>query len=183
MRLLHALLILSFAWLAGPALADQTDPRLDKLFQDLKAASAPAEAAPIEQQIWTIWLETSDEQVAALIQSGTQAMARGDYEAALKHFDEIVSLAPGFAEGWNKRATVHYLMDNLEASLQDIVKTLELEPRHFGALSGRGLVYIQRDDLQNALDAFQDALAVHPQMRGPRINAETIRKILHLRDI
>ena len=66
----------------------------------------------------------------------------------------------------------------LDESLQDIVKTLELEPRHFGALSGRGLIYVQKKDLPKALKAFEDALAVYPQMTGPRSNAEAIRQIL-----
>ena len=181
MRTLRTLLV--FFGLACPAFADQTDARLEGLFAGLKQASHPAQAAMIERQIWTIWLETSDEAVATLLTSGNESMAQGNFAAALEAFDKVVVLAPGFAEGWNKRATVHYLMNNLQASLEDIVKTLELEPRHFGALSGRGLVYIKLDDLQNALTSFEEALEVHPQMTGPRANAEAIRAILKQRDI
>jgi tetratricopeptide (TPR) repeat protein len=184
MRILHiACLLMAVLGLSAPALSDQTDTRLSALFDDLRQAGGPAEAAPVEQQIWSIWLETTDETVAALLDTGVEAMAQANFSDALKAFDEIVGMAPGFAEGWNKRATVHYLMGNLQDSLQDIGMTLELEPRHFGALSGRGLVYIKLDDLQNALTSFEEALDVHPQMTGPKVNAEAIRSILKQRDI
>ncbi len=178
-----ALAFLSLLWLNAPAFSDQTDTRLAPLFADLKAAAAPGQAIAIESKIWSIWLENSDEKVAELLASGTESMAHANFNEALKAFDEIVALAPGFAEGWNKRATVHYLMNNLQESLEDIAKTLELEPRHFGALSGRGLVYVKLDDLPNALTAFEEALEVHPQMVGPQVNVEAIKRILKQRDI
>ena len=141
MRTLKALcLICGLAWLLTPAFGDQTDPRLDQLFADLKSVAGPAEAAPVENRIWTIWHETSDESVDTLMKKGIERMGRGDFRTALAAFTHVVEAAPDFAEGWNKRATVHFLMENYKESLADIVKTLELEPRHFGALSGRGLV-------------------------------------------
>jgi len=160
------------------AVADQNDPRLSDLFAKLGEVSAPAEAASIESQIWAIWLETSDQAAASLLQTGLSAMSVNDHPAALKAFDRLVTIAPDFAEGWNKRATVHYLVGNLEQSLDDIATTISLEPRHFGALSGRGLVYVSLDDLGRALTSFEAALAVYPNMAGPRINAEAIRRIL-----
>ena len=171
------------AGLFAPALADQTDPRLSDLFANLREVSEPAEAASIESQIWAIWLETSDLTAGSLIQTGIDAMRRGEHRAALKTFDRVVAIAPDFAEGWNKRATVHYLVGNLDQSLKDIATTLNLEPRHFGALSGRGLVYVKLNDLERALVSFEAALAVSPQMVGPRINAEAIRQILKGREI
>jgi len=184
MRTLRAIcLICGLCGLVTSALSDQTDPRLNDLFAHLKEVSGPAEAAPTEQQIWAIWLEASDPAVESLMQTGIDDMIRGDHRAALKAFDQIVAIAPDFAEGWNKRATVHYLMGNLNQSLEDIARTLELEPRHFGALSGRGLVYAKLDDLERALDSFEAAMAVNPQMVGPRINAEAIRQILKGREI
>ena len=117
------------------------------------------------------------------MKTGVASMNSGQFSAALEAFDKIVVLAPKFAEGWNRRATLHYFMGSYEASLKDIAKTLELEPRHFGALSGRGLVYTKLDDLERALDSFEAALEVYPQMIGPRNNAEAIRKILKKREI
>ena len=179
-----ALLILGLSLVAPPAAADQKDPRLDALFSRLREAPGPANAAPIERKIWTIWIEHPDEKVAALMREGTREMSlEGNFEAALKVFDKVVELAPDFAEGWNKRATVHYLLDNLKASLADIERTLKLEPRHFGALAGRGLVLIKRDNLEQALAAFEEALAVNPQMPGARANAQAIRQVLKQREI
>ena len=184
MRTLQVIcLICGLSGFFAPALADQTDSRLGDLFARLKEASAPAEAAPIESQIWAIWLETSDQAAGLLLQIGIDAMRRGDARAALEAFDRLVAIAPDFAEGWNKRATIHYIVGNLDQSLDDIAATLDLEPRHFGALSGRGLVYVQLNDLERALVSFEAALAVSPQMIGPRINAEAIRQILKDREI
>lgn len=162
----------------APVLADQNNPRLGELFAELGEVSALADAAPIEAQIWALWLETSDRAAASHLQAGLNAMRVGDHRAALQAFDRLVTIAPDFAEGWNKRATVHYLAGNFEQSLEDIATTISLEPRHFGALSGRGLVYFNLNDLGRALVSFEAALAVHPHMPGPRINAEAIRQIL-----
>lgn len=184
MRTLRAIvLICGLFGFAAPALPDQTDPKLNTLFTQLKSASGHVEAAPVEQQIWAIWLETSDKTVTSLMEEGVDGMNVGDYDAALLVFDKVVEIAPDFAEGWNKRATVHYLMENYQKSLADIVKTLALEPRHFGALSGRGLVYAKLEKLESAFDAFEAAVAVNPHMVGARTNLEVIRQILKRRDI
>jgi len=167
----------------GTGFADQTDPRLGALFGQLKAASGPAESVSIEQEIWAIWLDAPDEATQSLLDSGIDAMHSGDLAAALEAFDEVVALTPAFAEGWNKRATVHYLLNNLQQSLEDIAATLELEPRHFGALSGRGLVFIKLRDLEQALSAFEEVLEVGPQMTGARANIDAIRKVLGQREI
>ena len=109
---------------------------------------------------------------------GVAAMQRRDYPAALRSFDSMVDLAPEFAEGWNKRATLYYLMGAYENSLDDIVRTLELEPRHFGALSGRGLILQDLGRDEEALTAFEAALDLNPQMPGARHNADALRKSL-----
>lgn len=171
-------MICALAGMIGPALADQNSPRLGELFTELGQILAPVEAAVIEAQIWALWLETSDQAAASHLQSGLNAMGVNDLPAALQAFDQLVTVAPDFAEGWNKRATVHYLMGNFDLSLDDIATTVSLEPRHFGALSGRGLVYFNLNELGRALDAFDAALALYPTMAGPRINAEAIRQIL-----
>jgi tetratricopeptide (TPR) repeat protein len=176
-------LVVSLVGFAGAGFADQTDPRLDALFGRLKAASGPAESVSIEGEIWAIWLVAPDEATQSRLDSGIDAMGRGDLAAALEAFDEVVALAPGFAEGWNKRATVHYLLNNLQQSLEDIAATLKLEPRHFGALSGRGLVFIKLRDLEQALSAFEEVLEVSPQMTSARANIDAIRKVLGQREI
>ena len=114
---------------------------------------------------------------------GIAAINGGDYRRSLFYFDRMVRAAPDFAEAWNKRATVHYLMGNFDASVADIRRTLALEPRHFGALSGRGLVFIEMDEEELALDSFDAALAIHPNLPGAGNNAKFLRKRLEDREI
>ena len=174
--------VAALAGVAARASADQTDTRLGDLFETLKASEG-IEAVATEQKIWAIWLETPNQNVERLLEIGIAHMNGGANAQALKSFDEIVEIAPDFAEGWNKRATVHYLLGNFDASLADIEKTLALEPRHFGALSGRGLIYSKLEDLEKALAAFEAALEIHPNMAGAKTNAAIIRKVLKQREI
>ena len=177
---LSVLLIAVFAMLAGggSAQADQKDPRLDKLFQQLKTAANTEAAQPVEEQIWEIWLQSGDQNVDALMAIGVSAMNDSDYAQAYRAFSRVVDLAPSFAEGWNKRATVLYLMGRYEDSIKDIDKTLALEPRHFGALSGLGLCNAQLDREKEALDAFEKALAINPNMPGIKLDADEMKKQL-----
>ena len=168
---------------AGPAAADQRDGRLPALFAALLDAPDHVAAQALETEIWTIWYEHDDRAIVLLMRQGRAAMARRDYAGAQRSFDQVVKIAPDYAEGWNARATQHYLMGGYQASLADIEKTLALEPRHFGALSGRGLVYAALERWEAALAAFEAALAVNPQMPGPRLNAAAIRKELSDREI
>ena len=173
-----ALVVVFFATLAGVAHADQKDPRLDKLFQQLKTAANTESSQPIEEQIWEIWLESGDQNVDALMAIGVAALNDSDYAQAYRAFSRIVALAPNFAEGWNKRATVLYLMGRYDESIKDIGKALALEPRHFGALSGLGLCNAQLQKEKEALDAFEKALAINPNMPGIKLDADEMKKQL-----
>ncbi len=170
-----AALVLSLAG-GGKAFADQNDSRLDGLFGALKSASDPFQGFAVEQQIVLIWLDSDSDDVDRLMSDGIGAMNGGDLKSALETFDRMVEMAPDFAEGWNKRATVHFLMGDFRASIADIDRTLLLEPRHFLALSGLGLVELQLDNTSNAIDAFRRALVIHPSMTGPRANIDYLRK-------
>ncbi len=173
-----AIVLLLLLGLATPAAADQDDPRLDRLFEQLYHAPDHLAAQAVEHAIWEIWLTSEDDAVNALMSEGVAAMQRRDFVTALRSFDSMVVLAPDFAEGWNKRATVHYLIGAYENSLEDIVRTLNLEPRHFGALSGRGLILQDLGRSEEALGAFEAALDLNPQLPGARFNAEALRKLL-----
>lgn len=161
------------AGLAGPAMADQNDERLENLFDALLAAGSPQEAQLPEQMIWSVWLESGSPTVDLLMKRGVQAMGEGQADLALAMFNSVVELAPDYAEGWNKRATLFYLMDRYEESIADCERTLKLEPRHFGALSGLGMIYVQLERDDKALEAYKRALAVHPQL--PQVRAEVER--------
>ena len=165
------------------ATASQTDPRLEALFARLQATHDGEEAQLIEQAIWQIWHVSGDQTVDRIMARGLQAMALRNHMAALEAFDEIVKVAPSFAEGWNKRATVHYLVGNHDASIADIEKTLALEPRHFGALSGLGLVRLAQGKEEAALDAFERALEVHPHLTGADTHIRDLRDRLKGRRI
>lgn len=154
--------LLGFA--AMPARAAQDDPRLPSLFAALKAAPSAGEAKALEDKIAAIWDETRDRETEALMEKGLTAMAEDEEQAALKTFDAVVTHAPNFAEGWNKRATVEFLLDDYRASMADIAHTLQLEPRHFGALAGLGQVELALGDKAAALKAFSQALAIDPYL-------------------
>jgi len=161
-----------------PLLADQDDPRLPTYFEQLAGAPDPISAQTIERQIWRIWYEHPDPEIHQLLVDGDKAMNTGQLKVALQDFNSVIELDPDFAEGWNRRATLRYLLGDYEGSIADIDETLAREPRHFGALAGLGLVNIQLGKDEQALDAFERALVVNPQMDGPRANAEFLRKKL-----
>lgn len=156
--------------------ADQNSERLPVLFSILQESDNIYEVRETERQIWLVWLDSGREDINELMQQGTQAMQTRDLDTALEKFDKIVELAPDFAEGWNKRATVYYLRDQLNESMLDVQRTLELEPRHFGALSGIGLIFMEIGDTEGAIKAFEEVLKVHPNAPGTKENLKRLRE-------
>jgi tetratricopeptide (TPR) repeat protein len=120
-------------------------------------------------------METEDPQATALMEAGIAALDSRSFTAALAVYDVLVEEMPAYAEAWNKRATAHYLVGDYEASLADIERTLALEPRHFGALSGRGLIQHARGDDLAAIESFEAALAIHPNLVSVRRNLEALK--------
>jgi tetratricopeptide (TPR) repeat protein len=161
---------------AGDTPSPPQESRLDRLFERLKAAADATEARRIEGQIWAIWLEPGDPAAGSLMRLALDAQTRGDLFGAFALFDAIVNLRPDYAEGWNRRATVLYQLGRHEDSRKDAEKTLALEPRHFGALSGLGLIAAERNDEDAAIDAFERALAVNPHMAQIRAQVDALRK-------
>lgn len=159
---LAVLLAVALVAFGEAARTDQTDTRLVALFETLKSTPYREEALEAEARIWGIWLESGQDDIDALMARGVAAMNQQRFDDAIAAFDEITERAPGFAEGWNKRATVHFLKENFPASVQDIQRTLALEPRHFGAISGMGQIFLRQDDLAGALEAFEAVLRIHP---------------------
>ncbi len=157
------------------AKTDQTDPRLDTLFAALEGASNTADARLIEQRIWNVWAEIDDPDSALLLEQGNAAMASRLYDVAMTRYDELIEREPAFAEAWNRRATLHFIRGDFRASVLDIQKTLDLEPRHFGALSGLGLIYMSLEENEAAIRSFEAALDIYPFMSGPRANIERLK--------
>jgi tetratricopeptide (TPR) repeat protein len=175
-RAAFALLAVVFGTLPAPAAADQKDPRLAPLFEKLEGSGTVAEAQMLELQIWQIWTEAKDGPTDTLMQLGLGAMQSGNLAGALELFDAITLGRPDFAEGWNKRATVLYMLGAHERSAEDVAKVLALEPRHFGALSGLGLINMELERPDAAIEAFERALKVHPHLPGVKQRVEMLRK-------
>ncbi len=173
-RWVAAGLIFLASTLPAGIFADQKDPRLDRLFDRLRATESPAESEFIEYRIWEIWGESTDRQANLLMARGSAALDRRELRAALATFDELIKQAPDFAEAWNKRATIYYLLGRIDESVRDVRRTLALEPRHFGALSGLGLIYMGLENDLSAIEAFEAALKLHPNIAGVKANLETL---------
>lgn len=141
---------------------------LDRLFGRLHSAGDADQAKLIEQAIWKVWSRSDSPSAELLLAQAEKAMRARAFPSALAILDTVIDLKPDFAEAWNKRATTYYLMRRFDQSLADIDQVLELEPRHFGALAGRGLILRELGKDREALEAYRRALAIHPNMPGPK---------------
>lgn len=116
--------------------------------------------------LWQIWGRSGDKAIDALYQQGLEQMAASNLREAVATFTAIIAKRPTFAEAWNKRATVYYVMGLLDLSLQDCDEVLKRNPNHFGALSGYAQIYLQKGDLRQAITYFERALKVNPNLDG-----------------
>ena len=160
--------------------ADQTDDRLETLFITLSSSSDKQVIRSTENQIWDIWFAHPNSDVERLMQIGVQRMNANRQSEAMIIFSQLVENFPDYAEAWNRRATLHYILGNYQESIDDIERVLSLEPRHFGALSGLGLVYLQLDQLRKAKEAFEDLIEVHPNSPNARENLRRVNEDLRL---
>jgi tetratricopeptide (TPR) repeat protein len=143
----------------------QDAAKLDGLFDRLKTADA-AEAGRIEAEIWIEWSKSGSPALDLLLQRGRDAMAVGDIRLAIEHFTALIDQDPTFAEGWNARATALFQAGEFGPSIADIAQVLQLNPRHFGALSGLGTILEETGKPERALEVYRAAQAIHPQMAG-----------------
>ena len=150
--------------------------RLDAFFQTLKTSKDAIAAKEAEASIISLWLESGSDTVDLLMAWSLRAMQEKDYALALDYLDRITVMEPSFAEGWNKRATVYFLLENYARAISDIQKTLTLEPRHFGALSGLGVIFGSLGDDRRAMDAYRQALALDPHLSNVRDALEKLQK-------
>ena len=145
------------------------DALLDALYDQDEMVRTLAEAS-----VWQVWSRSGDARADALLQTGIRHMQDGQMGAAVDDFTHAIEIRPDFAEGWNKRATAYYLMGDLDQSLHDCDEVIRRNPNHFGALSGYGLIYVQRGELERALGYFERALAINPNMQGVQQSIELI---------
>jgi len=131
-----------------------------------------------EQGLWLLWGRSGDTAIDQLMARGTEEMQSGQHEQAISTFGEVIRRKPEFAEGWNRRATVHYLAGDYERSIADCGEVLKRNPLHFGALSGLGQIFFQLQEYDRALAWYRRALEVNPNMTGVEINIKGIEELL-----
>jgi tetratricopeptide (TPR) repeat protein len=151
---------------------------LDRLFAALKVAPDEESAKYIENRIWAIWLASNSDTANLLMGRAKTATDGNDFDLAIRLLNAIIDIRPDFTEAWNRRATVYYTKKDFARALADIHEVLAREPRHFGALSGLGIILQEMGDDKHALDAFRRALAIHPHLeRVPELVKKLSEKI------
>ena len=156
--------------------SDNQQKQINELLNQLKNALNFENSKKIEDKIWSLWTtHPSRDNLTKLLADGSSAMMDNKLEIAYNKFTEVIKLDPNWAEAWNKRATVLYLMGKYELSQADIDKVLAIEERHFGALSGQGLVQTALKNYQKAIDSYIQAHKVHPFMKSPMIMIEKLK--------
>jgi tetratricopeptide (TPR) repeat protein len=167
-----ACFVLAVLMFAMPAVAED----LDRLFAQLHDPQTGSNVMRIEQQIWSAWMQAGTADENRLLAEATDAMNIGSFKTAEAKLDAMLARNQTYPEVWNKRATLYFMMGRYEDSLDDIVKTLDLEPRHFGALSGRGMVLMRMNRRAEALVAFKETLRIHPHLTGAKVVVEQLEK-------
>ena len=158
--------------------ANDRASKLDQLFVELKKNNLKL-SSKIEQQIWKIWsTHPTDQKMTAMLNEGSMLINDGKLFKAIKIFTEAIQIDPNWAEAWNKRATVLYMLGEFQKSQDDIDQVLALEERHFGALAGQGLVNIQLKNYEKAIRSYEQAQEIYPAMRSPKIMIKQIEELM-----
>tara|TARA_B100000767_G_scaffold134717_1_gene127796 strand:- start:1001 stop:1552 length:552 start_codon:yes stop_codon:yes gene_type:complete len=178
MKLIKLILFSFFLFFYTSLNAQDREIKLDKLFSELKVNNSVL-THKAEKKIWEIWSTHPNNQVLTeRLAEGSKLVRNKQLSKAVNIFTEIISLDPKWAEAWNKRATVFYMLGNYKASQKDIDKVLELEKRHFGALAGQGLVNIRLENYEKAIESYQKAQDIYPTMKSPEIMIKQIEELI-----
>jgi Tfp pilus assembly protein PilF len=157
------------AFLAGPALAEEPaaqSTERERLFEALKNAPTEKAGRAAERAVWEYWMAAGPTgAVRDKLRTAMDALSGRDFDRAMTLLDEVVAAAPEYAEGWNQRAFAHFLLGSLDDSLEDLDRTLELEPKHFGALSGKAIVLMRQGRVRLGQKALRKAVAIHPWLK------------------
>ncbi len=163
--------------------ADDREIQLNKLFNDLKVNNNNL-TFEIEQKIWKIWsTHPNNEKLTLMLNNGSDFVNNKQFSKAIEVFTQVINLDPSWAEAWNKRATVLYLIGEFQKSQNDIDKVLRLEKRHFGALAGQGLVNIELKNYEKAIKSYEDAMTIYPSMNSPKIMIKYIKSLIKKQSI
>ncbi|MET3581150.1 tetratricopeptide (TPR) repeat protein [Mesorhizobium robiniae] len=162
----------------APPIATTREARLDQLFVDLKRERNEKAAERIAARISNEWVQSGSASIDLMMQWSQKAIEDKKFDVALDFLDQVVTLQPDYAEGWNRRATVHFMMNNFGKSMADIDRTLQLEPRHFGALSGLAQIMAVTGHKESALEAWQRVLGIYPMLRSAQDQVGTLSEEL-----
>ena len=158
--------------------SNERDVRLNQLFNELKANKSKVSSI-VEQEIWKIWsTHPTDAKLTTKLEEGSQFVRDQQFFKAIEIFTEVINFDQNWAEAWNKRATVFYMMGKFKQSQEDIDKVLALEARHFGALAGQGLVNIQLKNYEKAILSYQKVKEIYPSMQSPEIMIRRIEELM-----
>jgi len=176
---LFSFVILNFSQLT----ANERNIELNNLFEKLKDDN-PILTFEVEQKIWKIWsTHPKDKNLTQMLSEGSDLVNNNKLNDAVRVFTKVIKLDPDWAEAWNKRATVLYLLGEFQKSQNDIDKVLKLEKRHFGALAGQGLVNIQLKNYEKAIMSYEKAQKIYPSMKSPKIMIKEIQKLIKKQSI
>ena len=183
MKYLNYILIILFVLNNTNLEANDKNKKLDRLFNDLKFKNATL-SYEIEQKIWELWsTHPSDKNLTTMLAEGSNLVNKQKFDQAIVVFSKVIDLDPKWAEAWNKRATVLYMVGEFQKSQDDIDKVLELEERHFGALAGQGLVNIQLENYDKAIMSYKKAQQIYPNMKSPKIMIKQIEELIRSQSI
>jgi tetratricopeptide (TPR) repeat protein len=158
--------------------AEDRNSELNRLFEELKIKDKSL-SFKIEQKIWKIWSTHPDNnELTSMLSIGSDFVNNNQYLSAVEIFTKVIELDPSWAEAWNKRATVLYMMGEFEKSQNDIDEVLKLEKRHFGALAGQGLVNIKLKNYEKAIMSYEEAIKIYPSMNSPKIMIKEIKELI-----
>ena len=182
-KIFFLFLVISFSFFSVVN-SQERETKLDELFNQLKNNNDVSSAFEIEMKIWNIWsTHPSQENLTQLLAKGSNLMSEQKLNKAYETFSIVIGLDPNWAEGWNKRATVLYMLGRYQESQEDIDEVLKLEKRHFGALSGQGLVQIELKNYERAINSYQEVQKIYPSMQSPKIMIPQLKELIKSKSI
>ncbi|MDB9746717.1 tetratricopeptide repeat protein [Candidatus Pelagibacter sp.] len=178
MKLIKHLFTMFILFNFNATTADERSDQLNRLFDELKIDNTVL-THETEQKIWGIWsTHPTNQQLTNRLTEGSTFVRNKKLSKAVKIYTEVINKDPKWAEAWNKRATVLYMMGDYKGSQDDIDKVLEIEKRHFGALAGQGLVNIKLGNYEKAIESYEKAKKIYPSMQSPKIMIKQIKELI-----
>ena len=178
MKFLRYFFFILFIFSFSTSIADDRVSDLHKLFNKLKINNATL-VYKTEQKIWELWsTHPTDQFLTQRLAEGSRLVINNKLDEAINIFTEVIKKDPTWAEAWNKRATVFYMLGNYKSSQNDIDKVLNLEKRHFGALAGQGLVNIELENYEKAIESYKKAQEIYPTMQSSQIMINKLNKLI-----